>query len=61
MGRGGRSSPVPTAIPGEEVTAKASSGEGDKDRRAGGLLRDLVLRPDEVSISGDVVSLLRRS
>ena len=65
------SGPQPTAekgdivvagIPGEEATVKTFSRKGDRVvlRPSNSAMVDLVFRPDEVSIYGKVVSLIRR-
>jgi repressor LexA len=53
---------VVAGIPGEEATVKTFTRKGDKIvlRPANEKLSDLVYRPDEVSIYGKVVGLLRR-
>ena len=53
---------VVAGIPGEEATVKTFTRKGDKIvlRPANEKMSDLVYRPDEVSIYGKVVGLLRR-
>ena len=53
---------VVAGIPGEEATVKTFTRKGDKIvlRPANPAMVDLVFRPDEVSIYGKVVSLIRR-
>jgi repressor LexA len=53
---------VVAGIPGEEATVKTFSRKGDKIvlRPANSAMQDLVYRPDEVTIFGKVVALLRR-
>jgi repressor LexA len=53
---------VVAGIPGEEATVKVFSRRGDKIvlRPANEKMQDLVYRPDEITIYGKVVTLLRR-
>ena len=53
---------VVAGIPGEEATVKTFSRRGDKIvlRPANPVMEDLVFRPDDVTIYGKVVALLRR-
>jgi repressor LexA len=53
---------VVAGIPGEEATVKTFSRKGDKVvlRPANPAMVDLIFRPDEVTIYGKVVSLIRR-
>jgi repressor LexA len=53
---------VVAGIPGEEATVKTFSRKGDRIvlKPANPAMVDLVFRPDEVTIYGKVVSLIRR-